>query len=354
MKKLILILLLVSASLQAQLLKTINLKSPELAMHQLDHIQEKEIDVYLPPSYLKGIKSYPVLYFLPGYGCGYFDKEKMISNYHQAIINDGFDEMIIVFIEGCTASTNGSFFVNSDVTGHWDDFIVNNVIPYIDKQYRTLSDKKSRAIAGHSMGGFGAFNMGMLHPDVFCAVYAHSPGLFNENGLENSHLFNQKNHILACAKYIEQLGAMDKESASLKFKKDIKTMPFPQRFAFEYGMAIAPNLKNNAPYVDYPFTIVDGKLVKDEVIWHLWESGFGGGFHELEEHREALLQLESLIIDYGTNDYYTWIPEGCLYYSQLMNDLNINHKLLHYTGPHILLSRYNDVMFPELMKILKY
>ena len=84
----------------------------------------------------------------------------------------------------------GSFYVNSPVTGNWEDFVVQEVVGYVDNHYRTIARVESRGISGHSMGGFGSLNIAMLHPDVFGAVYSLSPGLFDKNGLANSQFFN--------------------------------------------------------------------------------------------------------------------------------------------------------------------
>src|ERR1035438_9067791 len=59
--------------------------------------------------------------------------------------------------------------------GHWEDFIVRELVPYIDAHYRTLADPASRGLAGHSMGGYGAARIGMKHPDVFSCMYLLSP-----------------------------------------------------------------------------------------------------------------------------------------------------------------------------------
>ena len=69
--------------------------------------------------------------------------------------------------------------VITEVTGNWDDFISKEVVSFVDENYRTLNKRESRAIAGHSMGGFGALNLSMLHPEIFGMCYALSPGVFN-------------------------------------------------------------------------------------------------------------------------------------------------------------------------------
>ena len=68
-----------------------------------------------------------------------------------------------------------SWSVNSSVTGNWEDFVVKELVPDIDANFRTLANRDSRGIAGDRMGGYGAIRFGMRHPDVFGSVYALHP-----------------------------------------------------------------------------------------------------------------------------------------------------------------------------------
>jgi enterochelin esterase-like enzyme len=55
-------------------------------------------------------------------------------------------------------------------------------VAYIDAHYRTTADRNSRGLVGHSMGGYGATRIGMMHPDVFGALYIMSPWGFSARG----------------------------------------------------------------------------------------------------------------------------------------------------------------------------
>jgi hypothetical protein len=68
-----------------------------------------------------------------------------------------------------------SWYVNSPVTGNWEEFMVKDLVPYVDGHYRTLKSRDSRGIAGDFMGGYGAIRFGMTHPEIFGAVYALHP-----------------------------------------------------------------------------------------------------------------------------------------------------------------------------------
>jgi len=193
MKHLIQICLLLIFSLGCQLADTQtstgtlvnpNIPAPSLAGNLLGTSTKQAIAVYLPPSYNTSSKKYPVIYFLGGFGDrvsdwtnGTYQGFKIHTSMDQLINLKSVNEMIVVIVSGYNF-LGGSFYVNSSVSGNWEDFVINDVVGYIDTNYRTLQDKKFRAISGHSMGGFGALNLAMRHPDFFGAVYALSPGLF--------------------------------------------------------------------------------------------------------------------------------------------------------------------------------
>jgi S-formylglutathione hydrolase FrmB len=65
--------------------------------------------------------------------------------------------------------------VNSSATGNWEDFMLKQVVLYVDANFNTLSNRDSRAIAGIFIGGYGAIRFGMRRPSVFGFVYAMHP-----------------------------------------------------------------------------------------------------------------------------------------------------------------------------------
>src|SRR5262249_57320827 len=82
-------------------------------------------------------------------------------------------EMILVSPDAFSLH-NGSFYSNSKTTGDWETFIAVELVQYIDSHYRTIPNRMSRGLSGHSMGGYGTFRIGMKHPEVFSSLYALS------------------------------------------------------------------------------------------------------------------------------------------------------------------------------------
>ena len=157
--------------------------APSLANNLLGDPAELEIEILLPSGYETSGRDYPSVYVLAG-----LDDDASFIAYQ---FGSGLKaapaaeaEAIYVMVGGCNA-LGGSFYVNSPVTGNWEDAIATDLVAFVDGAYRTLPAAASRGMAGHSMGGFGALSIAMHRPDVFGAVYAMSPGLFGPNGAQN-------------------------------------------------------------------------------------------------------------------------------------------------------------------------
>ena len=138
---------------------------------------DRDVIVFLPPSYSKDIhRRYPVVYALHGYfiGAEQWTHEIHVPQTIEGAFAQGAKEMIVVLPDSKTIY-NGSMYSSSITTGDFENFIAHDVVTYIDAHYRTLPDRLSRGLVGHSMGGYGATRIGMKHPDVFGALYIMSP-----------------------------------------------------------------------------------------------------------------------------------------------------------------------------------
>jgi enterochelin esterase-like enzyme len=137
-----------------------------MLMHSRILKQDVKFSVCLPKGYYNAKKSYPVVYLLHGLG----DDETswleygQISQYADKSVENGESApMIFVMPEGFR-----TYYVN-DYKGTflYQDMFVKELVPYIDSLFRTLADSQHRALMGYSMGGFGALNLHLKHPDVF-------------------------------------------------------------------------------------------------------------------------------------------------------------------------------------------
>jgi enterochelin esterase-like enzyme len=138
---------------------------------------DRDAIVFLPPSYEKDKKRrYPVIYALHGYSIGadQWSHEIHVPQTIEGAFAKGSQEMIVVLPDSKTIY-NGSMYSSSVTTGDFERFIWHDVVAYMDAHYRTIPERTSRGLVGHSMGGYGASRIGMKHSDVFGALYIMSP-----------------------------------------------------------------------------------------------------------------------------------------------------------------------------------
>ncbi len=136
--------------------------------------------VYLPPDYqTSASRRYPVIYFLHGRSV---DSKRpltagYISRVDAAIRSGVMPPAIIVIPQGLIT---GWYLDAEDGQHPMESVIIKDLIPFIDRTYRTTPTREARAIEGHSMGGYGALHLGFKYPDLFAAVTGNSPALVED------------------------------------------------------------------------------------------------------------------------------------------------------------------------------
>lgn len=140
--------------------------------------------IYLPFDYESSDRYYPVTYLLHGYGdndMGWmqFGEAHLIAD--EAIATREIPSMILAMPDGGT-----SFYINNyDQSLRYEDFFMEEFIPFIEKTYRARAEKRYRGIAGLSMGGFGTLNFALKYPEKFAACAAFSSAVFSEEYLRS-------------------------------------------------------------------------------------------------------------------------------------------------------------------------
>ncbi len=140
--------------------------------------KELKFAVQLPPSYKTDAKRrYAVLYFLHGmFGNeGEFERRGVAAAVSKLRAEGKIGDFIIVAPAG-----ENSFYLNSKPGVRYEDAIIKDLIPYIEKNYRAVGTSAGRAIQGISMGGWGAMLLAFKHPEMFSSVTTHSAALFAE------------------------------------------------------------------------------------------------------------------------------------------------------------------------------
>jgi len=170
---------------------------------------DRKMNIYTPPGYEKGNKKYPVMYLLHGGGG---DEEVWLSrgraNYIlDNLIASGKAEPMIVVITNGNPNTPGAPLsrpqamnktlpagIGSMASGVFEKSLVEDVVPYIEKNYRVIADANHRALTGFSMGGYQTQNISNAHPEMFKYIGVMSMGLFS-SALRGPSTYSKEAHV---------------------------------------------------------------------------------------------------------------------------------------------------------------
>lgn len=142
---------------------------------------EKSFNIYLPQGYDDGNEKYPVLYLFRGHEDEWIDRGNIKELVDEAVTNGEIGEIIIVLpgltfgenfvgwpvnlIDPGQSTENGGFG-----SGKFEDYIIKDLIPYVDSHFKTIADRSARAVDGFSAGAFSSVFLAVRHPALFCSV----------------------------------------------------------------------------------------------------------------------------------------------------------------------------------------
>lgn len=342
------------------IVEKVTINSAEIAKNLVGENSTQNIEVYLPPDYDESEKNYPVVYFLGGYGDTI---DVWFNNSYRLSVQDSMDamieagsskSMIFVVISGKNMF-DGSFYINSPITGNWEDYVVKEVVAKVDSSYRTIKSKEGRGIAGHSMGGHGALDIGMKYADIFSAVYALSPGMFDENGLED-FLFNNessKSSFVTFGNSMEVMSDTDAQTARNSRMTAIKSNSW-NYIRDVYGFAYAGSSSKKS-YMDVPYYVENG-VVKENSDIVKWRAGYGNVKEKIAAYKLKTDKLNAIGVEVGNNDEYAWLIRGCDYFKSQMDSAGIAIEFTKFAGQHQdkLKERVEDYLIPFFNKNLSF
>ena len=241
---------------------------------------DRDVFVFLPPSYEKEKhRHYPVVYALHGYSIGaeQWTHEIHVPQTIEGAFAQGAKEMIVVLPDSKTLH-NGSMYSSSVTTGDFEQFIAHDLVTYIDANYRTIPNRLSRGLVGHSMGGYGATRIGMKHSDVFGSLYIMSPCCLSPRPTGQTN------------------PEMEKALEAVKTPEDSAKLPFFPRAQRATAAAWSPNPKNPPLYLDLPTK--DGQPQPD--VLAKWTANAPLAF--IDQYIGNLRQYRAIALDVGDQD----------------------------------------------------
>ncbi|MGH8621422.1 MAG: alpha/beta hydrolase, partial [Burkholderiales bacterium] len=141
----------------------------------------RNVGVWLPPQYDEaGKRRFPVLYDLVGFtgtGLSHTNWKPFGDNVPERaarLIREGKMGPVIIVFPDCFTALGGNQYVNSSAIGDYADYLTQEIIPFVDRQFRTLASREHRGCFGKSSGGYGAILHGMKYARYWGAVANHS------------------------------------------------------------------------------------------------------------------------------------------------------------------------------------
>ncbi len=317
--------------------------SPDAPPNRAD---QRVFNVYLPPQFFTDpTATFPIVYHLTGFGgnfATYSETDKQVMD--EMLQANQVVPMIIVAPDPRVTLYGGSFYVDSIVNGLFEQYMFQELIPFIDAKYRQKRDpsgnaRSFRAVMGQSMGGFGSLLYGIKYSDFFIAYAGDSPTSFwlittdlaSPPGNPIWRLMYSFNKLL-----IPELmnGVIDPQNGDITFG------------FFAWAAAFSPN--PTRPFqVDYPFVVDDTtnrpviiqtesgpSFVPVPEVLARWQSF--DPYFLLDTADREVLRRQSIYLDAG-NDLVSEIIDnvGAHYFSAKLSSLNIKNEYVLYEGGHI-------------------
>ena len=135
------------------------------------------VHVYLPPCYRRD-RVYPTLYLIQGsnheFGSWVDFGVPRVADMQMSL---GMLPPFIIIMPASGQRANDVYARSLSGSGSWEDFFMNELVPYIDKTFNTWKSREGRAIGGISRGGYWSIEIAFAHPDKFSVLGGHSPSI---------------------------------------------------------------------------------------------------------------------------------------------------------------------------------
>ncbi|SFK77261.1 MULTISPECIES: alpha/beta hydrolase family protein [unclassified Caulobacter] len=290
---------------------------------------DRDVAVYLPPGYAANpTRRYPVVYVLHGYALtvdGFAGLLQAPQTLEGAFASGAPD--VIVVLPDTQTLHNGSMYSSSVTIGDWEGFITRDLVAYVDAHYRTIPDRLSRGLAGHSMGGYGATRLGMKHPETFGALYIMSPCCLSARDAPPAQ----------AAAVVE----------AVKTPEEATKLDFLPRATFAVAAAWSPNPEKPPFYADLPTS----KGVVDRSVLARWAAN--APLSMLDQYVFNLRRYRAIAIDVGDRD---GLRVDAAELHERMTASGVRNAFEIYSGDHAsaVASRFQNNVLPFFGRVLRF
>lgn len=288
----------------------------------------RDLPIYLPPGYDSDTsRRYPSAYLLAGF-----------TGRGQALLNDAWgdetlpqrlDRLIatgrmqpmIVAMPDCRTRLGGSQYINSSATGRYEDYLIDELVPFVDACFRTRAQSGQRAILGKSSGGYGALIQAMRHPEVFGLAASHSGDLYFD--------WCYKPDFITVAANLASYGGLKAFCDNVLTTRPRNGIFHTIQNAVAMASCYSPNPGSPAGF-DLPFDVKDAEM--DETVWQRWLQWDPA--HLVEQHEAALKSLKLLYLDVGVADEFN-LQYGARIFCKRLRARGIAHQYEEFDDSHM-------------------
>lgn len=317
-------------------------RSKALEGNPLGDPVERDLYIYLPPGYSESSHSYPVLLAVVGFtgtGGSLFNVDPLgedLKHRLDRLILTGKCPPVIVAAPDCFTRLGGNQYINSTATGRYEDYLIEEIIPFVKRRYRAAR----WGVFGKSSGGYGSIVLGMRHPEVFNALADHS-------GDSNFELCYLPDFPDALDRFREAGGP---KKWLVKFwahpnhqmKRNFKALN-----ALAMAAHYSPNPRSPHLGVDFPFDLETGVFKRD--VWERWRAW--DPVNMVERYAKNLKKLRLVYVECGNRDEFS-LHWGARALVAAMRKKGIRVRHEEFDDGHMNVSYRYDVSLPLLAKAL--
>jgi enterochelin esterase family protein len=247
---------------------------------------------------------------------------------------------MILVLPDCFTRLGGSQYLDSTATGSYETHVVREIVPEVDRRYRTLAHRRHRGVTGKSSGGYGALVLGMRHPDVFGALASHSG--------DAAFDYCYRPDFPAVVRAAHKHGSLE------RFLDDFEKSPKKShdQIAVLNILAMAacysPNPAKPPPLAfDLPFDLSTGEIVED--VWRRWLRW--DPVEMASSHADALRSLSLVFLDCGRRDEFR-LDVGARILASRLRALGVPFEHEEFDDGHMDIPYRYDVSLPKLGRAL--
>jgi S-formylglutathione hydrolase FrmB len=291
--------------------------SEALKGNPLGDPHQRPLWVYVPPGYDDDpARRFPSVYMIQGL-TGQLDMWRNRAPFRRnfpELTDDLFatgevPPCVVVWVD-CWTSLGGSQFVDSPGTGRYHTYLCDEVVPWVDANYRTQAERDHRGIAGKSSGGYGAMITPMLRPDLWGGLATHAGDALFE--------------VCYLPEFRESARALRDhyEGSYEKFWEDFRSRPAMSKdsdghLLNDWCMAACYSADEDGT-VRLPFDPVTGMLIPE--VWDRWLAW--DPVRMVPKHAESLRSMRAIYIDAGKRDEY-YLDLGAEAFRRALEDVGV-------------------------------